>query len=108
LDFQANGWVQLWGRLEPRGGGPDTRSTAQRYGTALSAWGRLDSTGSAPTEGGERPQIVVTIGLDELTTGLVRDHHVREWRHGGETATENLAMLCAHHRTVHHTDWEST
>jgi hypothetical protein len=51
---------------------------------------------------------VVTIGLDELTTGLVRDHHVREWRHGGETATENLAMLCAHHRTVHHTDWEST
>jgi hypothetical protein len=34
-------------------------------------------------------------------------HHVVEWRDGGATAVENLALLCGrHHRIVHHTDWE--
>ncbi len=34
-------------------------------------------------------------------------HHIREWQHGGPTDINNLVMLCkAHHRQIHHTDWE--
>jgi hypothetical protein len=33
-------------------------------------------------------------------------HHVIEWRHGGETRPENLAMLCCeHHDQIHATEW---
>jgi hypothetical protein len=34
-------------------------------------------------------------------------HHIREWHNGGNTDLDNLVLLCeAHHRVVHHTDWE--
>jgi uncharacterized protein DUF222 len=33
-------------------------------------------------------------------------HHVRFWTEGGETALDNLALLCGHHhRVVHHHGW---
>jgi hypothetical protein len=35
-------------------------------------------------------------------------HHVVEWKDGGPTRVENLALLCGrHHRIVHHTAWEA-
>ncbi|MBW0131464.1 HNH endonuclease signature motif containing protein [Pseudonocardia oceani] len=34
-------------------------------------------------------------------------HHIHHWEHGGATALNNLVMLCkAHHRQIHHTDWQ--
>lgn len=34
-------------------------------------------------------------------------HHVRHWADGGETALDNLVLLCGHHhRVVHHDGWE--
>ena len=33
-------------------------------------------------------------------------HHIEPWECGGETALNNLAMLCrAHHRQIHSTEW---
>ena len=33
-------------------------------------------------------------------------HHIVPWELGGETALDNLAMLCrTHHRQIHFTDW---
>ncbi|MGH3347242.1 MAG: HNH endonuclease signature motif containing protein [Nocardioides sp.] len=33
-------------------------------------------------------------------------HHIRHWADGGETALDNLVLLCGHHhRTIHHTPW---
>ena len=34
-------------------------------------------------------------------------HHVKHWADGGDTALNNLALLCHHHhRVIHHTEWE--
>ncbi|QJY46887.1 DUF222 domain-containing protein [Pseudonocardia broussonetiae] len=34
-------------------------------------------------------------------------HHIHHWEHGGPTRLDNLVMLCkAHHRQIHHTDWQ--
>lgn len=36
-------------------------------------------------------------------------HHIVHWADGGPTALHNLALVCsAHHRVLHHTDWEVT
>jgi Domain of unknown function (DUF222)/HNH endonuclease len=33
-------------------------------------------------------------------------HHVEHWARGGDTALENLVLLCGfHHRVIHHGDW---
>ncbi|TCO40638.1 HNH endonuclease signature motif containing protein, partial [Actinocrispum wychmicini] len=35
-------------------------------------------------------------------------HHVLEWRKGGPTKLQNLALLCTHHhRLIHHSDWQA-
>jgi hypothetical protein len=163
LDWRANGWLHLDGDLDPETAtlfaaqidartpppppaeeGPTPfRSADQRRGQGLAEWVNLgrDDT-SDVIDGGERPQLTVTIGLDARSRPLdigratriipahirraVADrdkgstfpgcarppthrqaHHVMEWRDGGATATENLALLCGrHHRILHHTDWE--
>ena len=34
-------------------------------------------------------------------------HHIRHWAHGGETAMDNLVLLCPfHHRAVHEGGWQ--
>jgi uncharacterized protein DUF222/HNH endonuclease len=34
-------------------------------------------------------------------------HHIREWQHGGETALDNLVLLCRrHHVLIHRSEWE--
>jgi hypothetical protein len=34
-------------------------------------------------------------------------HHIEHWGHRGPTQINNLVMLCrAHHRQIHHTDWQ--
>ena len=34
-------------------------------------------------------------------------HHIRHWADGGDTALNNLVMLCgAHHRVIHDTPWQ--
>ncbi|NIJ12900.1 hypothetical protein FHU38_003244 [Saccharomonospora amisosensis] len=36
-------------------------------------------------------------------------HHIVHWADGGPTALHNLVLVCsAHHRVLHHTDWEVT
>ena len=36
-----------------------------------------------------------------------QSHHVVYWSDGGPTSLDNLVLLCrAHHRLVHHSDWE--
>jgi hypothetical protein len=88
LNTRANGWVEFHGLLEPCSGGlfgsqisamsaptappeggPDPRTLDERQGDAMAHWVDLGRDG-VPTEGGERPQLVVTIGLDELISGL--------------------------------------
>jgi HNH endonuclease len=33
-------------------------------------------------------------------------HHVKWWKHGGETKLENLALVCRrHHRMLHEEGW---
>lgn len=200
MHTKANGWVELRALLEPESGtllgsqigpmtmptaqpdgSPDPRTLEERQGDAMSQWiGLGHAERPMPSEGGERPQLVVTIGLEALTKGLGygamgpdnlpipvsearrlacdcsivpivlsaesvpldigrasrnipsnirravvnRDrgcafpgcdrpaswcevHHILEWRHGGETKTANLTLLCgSHHRLVHHSEWE--
>jgi hypothetical protein len=168
-------------RRSANGDGVDLRSAEQRRGDGMAEWIALGREGVySPIEGGERAQVTVTVGLDQLISGLGtatlgpdllpisvsearrlacdcrivpitlsadslpldiaqatrnipahirrsvvdRDqgcafpgcdrtptdcqcHHVMEWQHGGDTAVENLALLCRrHHRMVHHTEWE--
>jgi hypothetical protein len=35
-------------------------------------------------------------------------HHIRWWRHGGETNIDNLAFLCPHHHRLVHHGWTLT
>ncbi|MCA1672573.1 MAG: HNH endonuclease, partial [Actinobacteria bacterium] len=50
---------------------PDTRSQARRDADALvEAMSRLLDEGELPTRGGQRPHLVLTMGLAELVTGL--------------------------------------
>jgi hypothetical protein len=87
---RRDGVVSLNGRLDPEGGArvlevlnslntrrpdadgvPDTRSQARRDADALvEAMSRLLDDGELPARGGQRPHLVLTIGLRELTTGL--------------------------------------
>jgi len=47
--------------------GPDPRTRAERHGDALvDALRRLVTAGDLPTEGGERPNVLVTVSLDSL------------------------------------------
>jgi uncharacterized protein DUF222/HNH endonuclease len=49
--------------------GPDPRSPGQRYADALvEVCRRQLDTGDLPSRGGEKPQVMVTIGLDQLKT----------------------------------------
>ncbi|MGH8571793.1 MAG: DUF222 domain-containing protein, partial [Gammaproteobacteria bacterium] len=86
----ADGSVSLTGKLDPEGGArvlevlgsfngrrppvdgvPDTRSQARRDGDALvEAMSRLLDEGELPARGGQRPHLVLTMGLAELVTGL--------------------------------------
>jgi hypothetical protein len=53
----------------PPEGGPDPRTLDERQGDAMAHWVDLGRDG-VPTEGGERPQLVVTVGLEKLIAGL--------------------------------------
>lgn len=86
----ADGTVSLTGKLDPEGGArvlkvlgslngrrapvdgvPDTRSQSRRDADALvEAMARLLDEGESPTRGGQRPQLVLTMGLRELIDGL--------------------------------------
>jgi hypothetical protein len=86
----TDGTVSLTGRLDPEGGArvmevlgslngrrppvdgvPDTRSLARRNADALvEAMSRLLDDGELPARGGQRPHLVLTMGLVELVTGL--------------------------------------
>jgi hypothetical protein len=50
-------------------GTPDLRSTDERRGDAMATW-IDDGRDAAPIEGGERAQVTVTVGLDQLLSGL--------------------------------------
>lgn len=61
----------LNGRHAPIDGVPDTRSQARRDADALiEAMSRLLDDGELPTRGGQRPHLVLTMGLRELIDGL--------------------------------------
>lgn len=85
-----DGVVNLTGKLDPEGGARvlevlgslngrrpsadgvcDTRSPARRDADALvEAMSRLLDDGELPTRGGQRPHLVLTIGLNDLIDGL--------------------------------------
>lgn len=85
-----DGAVSLTGRLDPEGGArvlevlgslnqrrppidgvPDTRTQARRDADALvEAMSRLLDEGELPARSGQRPHLVLTMGLAELVTGL--------------------------------------
>ncbi|MGH3906040.1 MAG: DUF222 domain-containing protein, partial [Pseudonocardiaceae bacterium] len=87
---RPDGSVSLAGQLDPEGGArvlevlgslnqrrppvdgiPDTRSQARRDADALvEAMSRLLDDDELPTRGGQRPHLVLTLGLAELVTGL--------------------------------------
>ncbi|HEU0086193.1 MAG TPA: DUF222 domain-containing protein [Pseudonocardiaceae bacterium] len=87
---RPDGTVRLTGKLDPEGGAtvlavlgslnsrrppvdgvPDTRSQARRDADALvEAMTRLLADADLPTRGGQRPHLVLTLGLAELVTGL--------------------------------------
>jgi Domain of unknown function (DUF222) len=61
----------LNGRRPPVDGIPDTRSRARRDADALvEAMGGLLDEGQLPTRGGQRPHLVLTMGLADLIEGL--------------------------------------
>ena len=86
----ADGTVRLDGKLDPEGGArvlevlgslngrrapidgvPDTRSQSRRDADALvEAMTRLLDDGELPTRGGQRPHLVLTMGLRDLIDGL--------------------------------------
>jgi hypothetical protein len=186
--FDTEGWEIVRAALDPLAtprpagldGVPDLRGYAQRQADALVELAeRSLRTGDLPTQGGERPTLVLTmpytrlaelVGTGVLDTGehlpaatarrmacdakiipavlggqgqpldigratrtipgplrravALRDggctfptcdippqwcvvHHVVFWSDGGPTTLSNSALVCpAHHRTVHHTDWQ--
>jgi len=99
----ADGTVRLDGKLDPEGGArvlevlgslntprppvegvPDTRSQSRRDADALvEAMTSLLDQGQLPTRGGQRPHLVLTIGLNELIDGL------------GSAALDTGGRLCA-------------
>jgi hypothetical protein len=86
----SDGTVSLTGKLDPEGGArvlevlgslngrrppvdgvPDQRNQARRDADALvEAMTRLLDEGELPTRGGQRPHLVLTMGLNELIDGL--------------------------------------
>ena len=86
----SDGTVSLTGHLDPEGGArvlevlgalngrrapvdgiPDTRTPARRDADALvEAMSRLLDDGELPTRGGQRPHLVLTMGLNDLIDGL--------------------------------------
>jgi hypothetical protein len=90
MRFRQNGWMEFKGKLEPASAalwaaiiaaeskpdhsgenGLDLRTVEQRQGDALEEWIATSRAGQPlPAEGGERPQVTVTIGLDALLSGL--------------------------------------
>ena len=86
----TDGVVSLTGRLDPEGGArvlevlgslngrrppvegvPDTRSESRRNADALvEAMTSLLDEGELPTRGGQRPHLVLTMGLNDLIDGL--------------------------------------
>ena len=86
----SDGTVSLTGRLDPEGGArvlevlgslngrrapvdgiPDTRTPARRDADALiEAMNRLLDDGELPNRGGQRPHLVLTMGLNDLIDGL--------------------------------------
>ena len=61
----------LNGRRAPVNGIPDTRTPARRDADALvEAMSRLLDDGELPTRGGQRPHLVLTMGLNDLIDGL--------------------------------------
>jgi hypothetical protein len=107
-------------------GTPDTRSPAVRRGQAFKeVLTRYLNVGEAPTHGGERPHITLTMDYQDLrkrigaaylelggviTAGEVRllacdrppawtdAHHVLSWLDGGISCYENGCLLCRFHR----------
>jgi hypothetical protein len=91
VDWRANGWLHFNGDLDPETAvlfaaqvdartpppppaeeGPTPfRSAERRRGQGLAEWVNLGRDGAGdPLDGGERPQVTVTIGLDELIREL--------------------------------------
>ncbi|HEY2725223.1 MAG TPA: DUF222 domain-containing protein [Pseudonocardiaceae bacterium] len=90
LHTRSDGTVTLAGRLDPDGGArvqevldalntrrpdtdgqPDQRSQPRRNADALvEAMSRILDDGELPAKGGQRPHLVITMGLRDLTEGL--------------------------------------
>jgi hypothetical protein len=90
IHTRRDGVVSLTGRLDPEGGAkvlevlgslntrrpdadgsPDTRSQPRRDADALvEAMSRLLDDGELPSKAGQRPHLVLTIGLEKLVAGL--------------------------------------
>jgi hypothetical protein len=104
------------GRSELQGWGPVTPETARRLACDAKVSRVITDSASRPLDVG-RSTKVVTPALRRAVT--VRDrgcrfpgcgrppswcdaHHVRHWADGGDTALDNLVLLCRpHHRAIH-------
>ncbi|QJY49232.1 HNH endonuclease signature motif containing protein [Pseudonocardia broussonetiae] len=112
---------EQWASVEAQLAADATRLTPtelQTLGTALVAL--LDQGGAEPDD--HTPAPVNELRLRCAVTARDRGcahpgcdrppswsevHHIHHWEHGGPTALNNLVMLCkAHHRQIHHTDWQ--
>jgi hypothetical protein len=89
LDWRRNGWLHFDGDLEPEAAalfaarfdarskprpateeGPDPRTAEQRQGDGMAEWVGSGREAAGSADGGERAQLTVTIGLDQLINGL--------------------------------------
>jgi hypothetical protein len=111
--------LERWapGRCELAGVGPITPEAARRLACDANVSRVITDARSVPLEPGRRTRVVPAALRRAL---VVRDrtcafpgcdrppswcdaHHIRHWADGGETALENLVLLCRrHHRIVHH------